>query len=138
MELVKVRYIVDNVDNAIAFYCNHLGFEVESHPAPGFASLHKDNLRLLLNTPGAGGAGRAGSETAAPQPGGWNRFQLAVTHLDEVVARLREAGIGFRSGIVTGKGGRQALVTDPAGNVVELFEPHQTHSGEARSIRPAV
>lgn len=123
MDHVTVRYIVDDVDEAIAFYCGHLGFELALTPAPGFAMLHRDRLRLLLNSPGAGGAGRAGSETSAPEPGGWNRFQLTVADLDTVVTRLQEAGLGFRSGIVAGTGGRQTLVSDPAGNVVELFEP---------------
>lgn len=124
MEAVSVRYIVDDVERAIAFYCDHLGFELGVHPAPGFAMLRRGNLQLLLNAPGAGGAGRAGTEgTSAPEPGGWNRFQLTVSDLDEVVTRLREAGIALRSDVVSGKGGRQALVADPAGNVVELFEP---------------
>lgn len=125
MSPVSVRYIVDDVGKAIAFYCDHLGFEVQLHPAPGFAMLHKAGLRLLLNAPRAGGAGRAGSESSAPEPGGWNRFQLTVTDLDDVVTRLRDAGVGFRSDIVSGNGGRQVLIADPAGNVVELFEPFE-------------
>jgi catechol 2,3-dioxygenase-like lactoylglutathione lyase family enzyme len=119
---VSVRYIVDDVDRAVAFYGDHLGFEVVMHPAPGFAMLQRGDLRLLLNAPGAGGAGRAGDD-ATPEPGGWNRFQLTETDLDATVERLRDAGAQFRSGIVAGSGGRQALVADPAGNVVELFEP---------------
>lgn len=119
---VSVRYIVDDVDRAVAFYGDHLGFDVEMYPAPGFAMLRRGDLRLMLNAPGAGGAGRAGDD-ALPEPGGWNRFQLTETDLDATVERLREAGAQFRSGIVDGQGGRQALVADPAGNVVELFEP---------------
>ena len=126
METVNVRYIVDDVDRAIAFYRDHLDFEVATHPAPGFATLRRGGLRLLLNAPGSGGAGRAGAEGGdRPAPGGWNRFQLVVSGLDGEVDRLRAAGAALRSGIVAGKGGRQALVSDPAGNVVELFEPHE-------------
>ncbi|QBI18843.1 VOC family protein [Egibacter rhizosphaerae] len=125
MDVVSVRYIVDDVEQAIAFYRDHLGFDVDLHPAPGFARLHKDRLRLLLNAPGAGGAGRAGGGDDGPRPGGWNRFQLTVEDLDGLVATLRAAGVTFRSDVVSGMGGRQALVADPAGNVVELFEPHQ-------------
>lgn len=122
MQTVSVRYIVDDVDAAVGFYAEQLGFEVEMHPAPGFAMLSLGNLRLLLNAPGAGGAGRAGDK-AGPEPGGWNRFQLTQEDLDSTVTRLREAGVEFRSGIVEGTGGRQILVADPSGNVVELFEP---------------
>lgn len=122
MGTVSVRYIVDDVADAIAFYRDQLGFAVELHPAPGFAMLRRGDLRLLLNAPGAGGAGTAGDD-AAPEPGGWNRFQVTESDLDATVQRLREAGARFRSGIVEGQGGRQALVADPAGNVVELFEP---------------
>lgn len=122
MGRVSVRYIVEDVDQAVAFYGDHLEFHVEMHPAPGFAMLQRGDLRLLLNAPGAGGAGRAG-DNAAPEPGGWNRFQLTETDLDATVERLRDAGAKFRSGIVEGQGGRQALVEDPSGNVVELFEP---------------
>ena len=124
MHTVSVRYIVDDVDQAIGFYRDHLGFDVAFHPAPGFAMLEKDGLRLLLNAPGAGGAGRAGDAPTGPVPGGWNRFQLTVP-LDETVARLRADNVTFRSDVVTGQGGRQALVADPSGNLVELFEPHR-------------
>lgn len=122
MGTVSVRYIVDDVDRAVAFYSDRLGFDVEMHPAPGFAMLRRADLRLLLNAPGAGGAGRAGDDSN-PESGGWNRFQLTVTDLDLTVQRLGESGAQFRSGIVEGQGGRQALVEDPAGNVIELFEP---------------
>ena len=120
MQTVNVRYIVDDVQSAIAFYRDHLGFTLEMNPAPGFAMLSAGGLRLLLNAPGAGGAGQAGG---APRPGGWNRIQLPVTDLDKVVSRLQKAGCDFRSEIVVGNGGRQALVVDPSGNPVELFEP---------------
>lgn len=122
MDTVSVRYIVEDADRAVAFYRDQLGFDLEMHPAPGFAMLRRGGLRLLLNVPGAGGAGRAGGGTG-PAPGGWNRFQLIETDLDATVRRLRDAGARFRSEVVEGNGGRQALVEDPSGNVVELFEP---------------
>jgi catechol 2,3-dioxygenase-like lactoylglutathione lyase family enzyme len=118
--MVAIRYIVDDVQRAIGFYRDLLGFAVEMHPAPGFAALSRGGLRLYLNAPGAGGAGRAGG---TPQPGGWNRFQLEVDDLDAVWVALRDAGAKFRGGRVEGQGGAQALVEDPAGNLVELFEP---------------
>ena len=93
---VSVRYIVDDVDAAIEFYRDRLGFDVDMHPAPGFARLSRDGLHLLLNAPGAGGAGRAGGE---PQPGGWNRFQLTVDDLQAVVDDLEQAGVTFRGSL---------------------------------------
>lgn len=118
--MAAIRYIVDSVERASAFYRDLLGFEVEMHPAPGFAALSRGDLRLYLNAPGAGGAGRAGG---SPEPGGWNRFQLEVDDLDAAVQRLTGAGATFRSGIVTGKGGKQTLLEDPSGNPIELFQP---------------
>lgn len=117
--MTAIRYIVDNVDQAIAFYRDRLGFEVEIEAAPGFAALSLGALRLHLSAPGAGGAGRAGG---TPQPGGWNRFQLEVEDLEGTVQRLRAEGAIFRNGIVTGKGGQQILLEDPAGNPIELFQ----------------
>jgi catechol 2,3-dioxygenase-like lactoylglutathione lyase family enzyme len=118
-----VRYIVNDVDDAIPFY-ELLGFKVSMRPGPGFAMLTHGDLRLLLNTPGGGGgAGQAMADGRLPEPGGWNRFQLEVGALDEVVHLLAAAGIGFRSDIIIGRVGRQALVEDPSGNLVELFEP---------------
>jgi catechol 2,3-dioxygenase-like lactoylglutathione lyase family enzyme len=124
--MTAVRYIVDDVDAAIGFYCDRLGFEVDMHPAPGFAALVRDDLRLFLNTPGAGGAGRAGAAAggSGPAPGGWNRFQLAVDDLDSTIDDLRRDGARFRGDKVEGKGGDQILVEDPSGNVIELFQPH--------------
>lgn len=119
---VTVRYIVDDVDGSIPFY-ETLEFEVVAHPAPGFASLRRGDIQLLLNAPGAGGAGLAMPDGAVPTPGGWNRFQLVVDDLDGAVARLRVAGVSFRNEIVQGQGGRQILAQDPAGNLVELLEP---------------
>jgi catechol 2,3-dioxygenase-like lactoylglutathione lyase family enzyme len=115
---VSVRYIVDDVDAAIEFYTSSLGFELEMHPGPGFAALTRDDLRLLINAPGAGGAGTAGGE---PEPGGWNRFQLEVEDLDVWIAELSERGVRFRGDPVEGRGGRQVLVEDPSGNLIELF-----------------
>lgn len=116
----SVRYIVDDVEDAIVFYRDRLGFTVELHPVPGFAALQRDDLRLLLNVRGAGGAGTAGGR---PEPGGWNRFQIEAQDLDALVTDLREHGARFRGGVVDGAGGRQVLLEDPSGNVVELFEP---------------
>ena len=123
MSPVRVRYIVDDVDAAIAFYTRHLGFEVIRHPAPGFALLRRENLEMLLNEPGAGGAGQAMPDGRAPAPGGWNRIQLQVDDLEQVARVLRDAGVSFRGDIVQGRGGNQILVDDPAGNCVELFQP---------------
>ena len=123
----SVRYIVNDVDEAIGFYRDHLGFEVEMHPAPGFAGLRRDDFTLFLNAPGAGGAGAAGGD---PVPGGWNRFRIETDDLDGFVSRLRDANVSFRGDMVEGKGGRQILVEDPAGNVVELFEPGQDRAGD--------
>jgi catechol 2,3-dioxygenase-like lactoylglutathione lyase family enzyme len=121
-----IRYIVDDVDTAIAFYRDRLGFEVAMHPAPGFAALVKDDLQLLLNAPGAGGAGIAGASAGGegPTAGGWNRFQLTVDDLDATIEQLRSRGARFRGDRVEGKGGDQILVEDPSGNIVELFQPH--------------
>jgi catechol 2,3-dioxygenase-like lactoylglutathione lyase family enzyme len=123
MTVVSVRYIVDNVDAAIAFYTKHLDFRVDLHPAPGFASLSRGNLRLLLNVPGAGGAGQAMPDGRKPAPGGWNRIQLQVEDLAAKVETLRKAGAHFRNDIVIGNGGKQILLDDPAGNCIEPFEP---------------
>jgi catechol 2,3-dioxygenase-like lactoylglutathione lyase family enzyme len=120
MAVVSVRYIVDDVEDAITFYRDLLGFEVAMHPAPGFAALSKGDLTLLLNQPGAGGAGTAGGD---PRPGGWNRIQLTVSDLDATLDELRKKRAVFRGELVEGRGGRQILVEDPSGNPVELFEP---------------
>lgn len=120
---VSVRYIVSDVDAAIPFYADLLGFTVDMHPAPGFAALSRGELRLLLNRPGAGGAGQAMPSGATPQPGGWNRIQIEVDDLEATVARMRASGAAFRNEIVTGNGGKQILVEDPSGNPIELFQP---------------
>jgi predicted enzyme related to lactoylglutathione lyase len=124
MSQVSVRYIVDDVDTAIAFYTDVFGFEVQMHPAPTFAALTRGDLRLLVNKPsGPGGAAQPASDGRRPEPGGWTRFQLEVTDLDAEVQRLREAGATFRTDLIEGVGGRQVVVDDPSGNAVELFEP---------------
>lgn len=124
MATVSVRYIVDDVDAAIVFYTSRLGFAEAMHPAPAFAMLVRGDLRLTLSAPSAqGGGGQAMPDGTVPRPGGWNRFALEVDDLDGMVASLRAAGVRFRNDIVTGVGGRQVLVEDPAGNPVELFEP---------------
>ncbi|HWK67576.1 MAG TPA: VOC family protein [Rhizobiaceae bacterium] len=121
---ISVRYIVDDVDKAIAFYTQALGFTVAMHPAPSFAIVVKDDLRLLLNgTTGPGGASQPMPDGRRPEPGGWNRIHIEVANLEEEVKRLRAAGAKFRNEIVSGAGGRQILVEDPSGNPVELFEP---------------
>jgi catechol 2,3-dioxygenase-like lactoylglutathione lyase family enzyme len=123
MTSVSVRYIVSDVDAAIPFYTDLLGFRLDLHPAPGFASLSRGDLRLLLNRPGAGGAGQAMPAGQAPEPGGWNRFQLEFEDLEATVATLRSRGARFRNEIVIGNGGKQILIEDPSGNPIELFEP---------------
>ena len=127
MATVQVRYIVNDVDAAIAFYCQHLGFKEEMHPGPMFAMLSRADLRLVLSVPGPPGAPGGGSQPMPdgqrPEPGGWNRFTLEVTNIETIVEELRKAGAHFRNDIVTGVGGKQILVDDPSGNPVELFEP---------------
>jgi catechol 2,3-dioxygenase-like lactoylglutathione lyase family enzyme len=124
MAKVSVRYIVDDVDAAIDFYCRELGFHEDMHPAPRFAMLSRGDLRLVLSAPGGGpGGGQAMPDGTMPEPGGWNRFQLEVDDIEAVAARLRSRGARFRSDIITGVGGKQVLVEDPAGNLVELFQP---------------
>jgi catechol 2,3-dioxygenase-like lactoylglutathione lyase family enzyme len=124
MPTVSVRYIVNDVDEAIAFYALHLGFREVMHPAPTFAMLARGDLRLVLSAPGGGpGGGQAMPDGTLPSPGGWNRFAIEVTDLDALVRRLRGADVRFRNDIVDGVGGRQVLIEDPSGNPVELFEP---------------
>lgn len=126
MATVSIRYIVDDVDAAIAFYCQRLGFHEEMHPAPAFAMLTRGDLRLLLSVAGGaspGGGSQAMPDGRIPEPGGWNRFTLEVDDLEAIVQALRQAGARFRNDIVTGVGGKQILLDDPSGNPVELFEP---------------
>jgi catechol 2,3-dioxygenase-like lactoylglutathione lyase family enzyme len=121
-DLVNVRYLVDDVEAAIAFYTRHFGFAVRTNAAPAFADVVRGHLRLLLSGP-ASSAGRPMPDGRVPEPGGWNRIHLIVEDIDAEVARLREAGVPFRNDVVTGPGGRQILLEDPAGNPVELFQP---------------
>lgn len=129
MATVSVRYIVHDVDAAIAFYCEHLGFHEEMHPAATFAMLSKGDLRLVLSAPGGGpGGGQVMPDGTVPAPGGWNRFSIEVPDLAATVEALRVAGTHFRNDIVTGVGGKQILLDDPSGNPVELFEPTLTEA----------
>jgi catechol 2,3-dioxygenase-like lactoylglutathione lyase family enzyme len=124
MATVQVRYIVNDVDAAISFYCQHLGFKEMTHPAPAFAMLTRGDLRLVLSAPNpAGGGGQPMPDGKQQEPGGWNRFAIELSDLAATVETLRKAGIRFRNDIVTGVGGKQILVEDPSGNPIELFEP---------------
>jgi catechol 2,3-dioxygenase-like lactoylglutathione lyase family enzyme len=120
--LVNVRYMVGDVEAAIAWYTRHLGFEILSNHAPAFADVKLGALRLLLSGPQSS-AGRPMPDGERPQPGGWNRIHLIVDDLAGEVARLRAAGVQFRNDVVTGPGGSQILLIDPSGNIVELFQP---------------
>jgi catechol 2,3-dioxygenase-like lactoylglutathione lyase family enzyme len=124
MATVSVRYFVNDVDEAITFYCEQLGFNEDMHPAPTFAMLSRGDLRLVLSAPGGGpGGGQAMPDGRVPEPGGWNRFSLEVSDLDTTVEKLRAHGAQFRNDIVTGVGGKQILLDDPSGNPIELFQP---------------
>ena len=121
-ELVTVRYVVDDVEEAVAFYTTHFGFTVRSNFAPAFADVVRGNLRLLLSGP-TSSAGRPMPDGRQPGPGGWNRIHLIVDDIEAEVERLRSAGLGFRNEIVRGPGGSQILLDDPSGNPIELFQP---------------
>jgi catechol 2,3-dioxygenase-like lactoylglutathione lyase family enzyme len=124
MATVQVRYIVNDVDEAIAFYCQHLGFHEEMHPTSAFAMLSRGDLRLVLSAPNPlGGGGQSMADGTKPAPGGWNRFAIEVADLAATVEALRKAGVHFRNEIVRGIGGKQILIDDPSGNPIELFEP---------------
>ena len=122
MSTVSVRYMIDDVPAAIAFYTTHLGFTPEQDASPAFASVSRDGVRLLLSGKASSGR-RAMPDGSQPVPGGWNRIQLQVDDLASEVDRLREAGLRFRNEIITGPGGSQILLDDPSGNPVELFQP---------------
>jgi catechol 2,3-dioxygenase-like lactoylglutathione lyase family enzyme len=133
MPTVSVRYIVHDVDAAIAFYCGHLGFTEQMHPAPQFAMLVRGDLRLLLSSPGGqGGGSQAMPDGRVPEPGGWNRIELEVPDVEAAAASLRAAGVPFRSDIITGIGAKQVLVDDPSGNPVGLFEAIAPEAGLSR------
>jgi catechol 2,3-dioxygenase-like lactoylglutathione lyase family enzyme len=134
MPTVQVRYIVHDVDAAVAFYTRHLGFTLDMHPAPPFAMLHRGDLRLALSAPNpSGGGGQSMPDGTVQTPGGWNRFSVEVEDLEATVKELGRAGAHFRNDIVTGVGGKQIIVDDPSGNPVELFEPL---IDEAKLTRP--
>jgi catechol 2,3-dioxygenase-like lactoylglutathione lyase family enzyme len=121
-DTVHVRYMVEDVGAAVAFYTTHLGFTVLTNFGPAFADVKRGNLRLLLSGP-ASSAGRPMPDGRRPGPGGWNRIHLLVDDVDAEVARLRAAGVSFRNDVVSGPGGKQILLDDPSGNPIELFQP---------------
>jgi catechol 2,3-dioxygenase-like lactoylglutathione lyase family enzyme len=124
MATVQIRYIVNDVETAIAFYTKHLGFRLEMHPAPAFAMLSRDDLRLVLSVPNpSAGGGQSMPDGTQQASGGWNRFAIEVTDISNMVERLKLAGVHFRNNIVTGVGGKQIIADDPSGNPIELFEP---------------
>jgi catechol 2,3-dioxygenase-like lactoylglutathione lyase family enzyme len=121
---VQVRYIVNDVDSAITFYCRHLGFHEDMHPSPTFAMLSRGDLRLVLSAPSPNaGGGQSMPDGTRQAPGGWNRFAIEVADLEAMVSALRAADVHFRNEVVTGVGGKQIIVDDPSGNPVELFQP---------------
>ena len=117
--MASVRYIVNDVDESVSFYRDRLGFAVEKHNPGKFAALKHEDLQLFINAPGAGSAGKAGGN---PQPGGWSRFMIVTKNLDRTIDELRKAGASFRGEVAEAGAGRQILLQDPSGNVVELFE----------------
>jgi catechol 2,3-dioxygenase-like lactoylglutathione lyase family enzyme len=120
---VSIRYIVNDVDSCVNFYTQLLGFNVIMHTPDAFAMLSKGNLNLLLNRPGAGGAGQAMPDGAKPEPGGWNRFHLEVHDIESVIDDLKSKHAEFRNELVKAPAGKQILLVDPSGNLIELFEP---------------
>ncbi len=127
-ELVSVRYLVDDVEAAIAFYTTHLGFSLRMSAAPAFADVTRGKLRLLLSGP-LSSAGRAMPDGDVPCAGGWNRIHLIFDDLAAEVERLRAAGVPFRNDVISGPGGQQVLIQDPAGNLIELFQPAEQPPG---------
>ena len=121
-QLVSVRYMVDDVESAVAFYTTHFGFTLRTSAAPAFADVVRGNLRLLLSGP-TSSAGRSMPDGRTPEPGGWNRIHFIVEDIGAEIERLRAAGGNFRNEIVSGPGGQQILAEDPAGNAIELFQP---------------
>ncbi len=124
MAIVQVRYIVNDVDASIKFYCEQLDFRLVMHPAPPFAMLSRGDLRLVLSAPNpSGGGGQAMPDGTQQKPGGWNRFAIEVEDIEKTVGSLQKANAHFRNSIVTGVGGKQIIVDDPSGNPIELFQP---------------
>jgi catechol 2,3-dioxygenase-like lactoylglutathione lyase family enzyme len=124
MAKVQIRYIVNDVDKALPFYIDQLGFQLVMHPAPAFAMLSRGDLRLVLSAPNpSAGGGQSMPDGTQQTPGGWNRFAIEVSDIANVVEKLRKAGVRFRNDIVTGVGGKQTIIEDPSGNPIELFEP---------------
>jgi len=121
---VNVRYMVENVDQAIEFYTHHLGFKLGINASPAFADVIRGNLRLLLSGR-TSSAGRPMPDGTLPYPGGWNRIELVVDDLVSEVARLKTKGLHFRNDIISGPGGSQILLIDPSGNFIELFQPRE-------------
>jgi catechol 2,3-dioxygenase-like lactoylglutathione lyase family enzyme len=126
-ETVSVRYIVKDVASCVTFYTQVLGFEIGMNPPTGFAMLSRGNMRLLLNEPGAGGAGQSMPDGTAPTPGGWNRIQLQTEDIASAIDYLKRKKVKFRNELVTGNAGNQILLLDPSGNLIELFEPKGGH-----------
>jgi catechol 2,3-dioxygenase-like lactoylglutathione lyase family enzyme len=122
VDFVYVRYFVDNAERSTRYYQEMLGFEVVMNPNPGFSLLQRGPLRLMLNASGGRGAGQPSSSGAVPEPGGWNRFQIRVDDLDAEIARIAELGGTFLDAVIESMGGRQILLADPDGNMIELFE----------------
>lgn len=122
---VSIRYIVNDVKTSVSFYKEHLDFHVDINPTSGFAALSKGNVKLFLNQPGAGGAGQKMPDGQTPEPGGWNRIQISVDDLKSLYERLKTKGLEFRNDIIEGIGGKQVLLKDPSGNLIELFQPGQ-------------
>ena len=130
MATVQVRYIVNDVDKAIEFYTTHLGFKLDMHPAPPFAMLSRNDLRLVLSAPNpSAGGGQAMSDGSQQTPGGWNRFAIEIKDIEEMSEKLKNDSVHFRNNIVTGVGGKQVIIEDPSGNPIELFEPILSSAG---------
>jgi glyoxylase I family protein len=130
LNALMVRYIVNDVEQSVAFYTRHLGFSASAQSGADFALLARDNLQLVLSPPrGPGGGSQPMPDGRRPEPGGWNRIIVKTSGLEDTIGSLRAAGVKFRNDIVTGPGGRQVLLEDPSGNLVELFEPADRSEG---------
>ena len=133
------RYIVDDVNVAIDFYTKNLGFKVEMHPAPGFAEISRGDMHIYLTQPSLGGGGATMPSGEQQKPGGWNRIHVIVEELEGTIGQLKSAGCRFRSDVIQGTGGKQILLEDPSGNLVELFEPNTpAYRAPGSGSKPAV